>query len=189
MNAAASLRAGMFVGSTLGDTRDAAELIARQVSRETGVKLPIYDIAGLDLTLMLEFDLIIIGCSTWDIGQLEASWREQFDSFAQLDLKGKLIAFFGAGDQVFYDDTYQDAIGILADQAEVNGAHLIGTWPTEGYLHTASRGQRGDQFVGLALDFEHQIDLHEERVAGWVHKLLDELSGLGFGLTGDAAAS
>ena len=166
---------GIFVGSTMGDTMEAAGLIARQLRRKAGVSVPVLDIAGLDLTVMLEFDVLLIGCPTWDIGQLEASWRAQFDAFRALDLSGKLVSFFGAGDQVFYEDTYQDAMGILADAAEESGARLVGAWPAAGYLHTGSRGQRGDHFVGLALDFEHQIDLTEERVEAWTGKLLEEL--------------
>ena len=183
------VKAGIFVGSTMGDTMDAAELIAKQVRREAGVQVPLFDVEGLDLSAMLDFDLILIGCSTWDIGQLQASWDRQFDAFRELDLSGKLVGFFGAGDQVFYDDTYQDAIGILADAAEDAGARLIGLWPVDGYLHTGSKGQRGDHFVGLALDFEHQIDLTEERVQGWVAKVLGELEEQGLELAIDSEAA
>ena len=116
---------------------------------------------------------------------MQAFWDLTFGDLDAMDLHGRQAALFGTGDQLTYGDTFQDAIGILADKLEERGAILRGAWPVEGYEHTASLAQRGDRFVGLALDLDNQADLHEARIERWVDQLVDE-----FGLaTGGAGAA
>ena len=37
-----------------------------------------------------------------------------------------------------------------------------------GYDHDASKAQKGDQFVGLALDEDNQPELSADRIKAWV---------------------
>ncbi len=47
----------------------------------------------------------------------------------------------------------------------------MGFTSTEGYEFESSRAQRGDKFIGLAIDYENQGSMNKERIAAWVEQL------------------
>ena len=65
-------------------------------------------------------------------------------------------------------------MGALAEEAEKKGATLVGQWSAEGYTHTASAAQRGDKFVGLALDEMNEADKTADRIAAWTAQVQAE---------------
>lgn len=119
----------------------------------------------------LSFDNAIIGCPTWFDGELPNYWDEFVPALEDLELKGKKIAIYGAGDQKGYPENFVDAIGIMADVLESKGAQIIGYTSIEGYEFENSAAQRGDQFCGLALDFENQVSLNKERIETWCNNI------------------
>jgi flavodoxin I len=82
--------------------------------------------------------------------------------------KGKTVAIFGLGDQKGYPQNFGDAIGIMADLVEKQGAKVVGETSIEGYNYEKSKGVRNNKFVGLMIDEENQTDLTNERVKAWV---------------------
>ena len=166
----------MFVGSTLGDTRDAGERIAERLSDLLARPVPIFDIDVEEPVALQRYDHLVVGCSTWNVGELQADWDRKLPAVRGLDLHGTRVALFGTGDQLGYPDTFGDALGILAEAFEARGASLSGAWPCTGYEHVESRAQRGDAFVGLALDVETQAHLTEERILLWTARLAAEWS-------------
>jgi flavodoxin I len=44
----------------------------------------------------------------------------------------------------------------------------------EGYTFENSRAVRSDKFMGLAIDFENQGSLNEERISAWIEQLRSE---------------
>lgn len=125
----------------------------------------------------LSFDQIIMGVPTWFDGELPNYWDEFVPALEDLDLKGKKIALFGLGDQKGYPENFLDGMGIMAGILEEQGATLIGFTSTEGYEFESSRAQRGEQFAGLAIDYENQGSMNKERVSAWVDQLKKEFSG------------
>lgn len=59
-----------------------------------------YDISKSSKDLFSNYDLLIIGLSTWHDGQLQSDWDKYLDEFKTIDFNGKTVAFFGLGDQV-----------------------------------------------------------------------------------------
>lgn len=173
------MRLAIFYGSTYGDTADAADRIAAALSRRLARDVPCFDIGWRDVRELEAYDVLLVGCSTWNTGELQAEWDAAYGALEGLDLRGKRVALFGTGDAVAYADTYLDALGVLAQRFEACGADLVGSWPASGYGHLASRAQRGDRFVGLALDYENQESLTDDRVEGWTERLLAELARTG----------
>jgi flavodoxin I len=88
-----------------------------------------------------------------------------------MELKGKRIALFGLGDQKGYPENFLDGMGILAEIFENQGAKLVGFTSNEGYSYESSLAERGDEFCGLAIDYENHGSKNKERVAAWVEKL------------------
>ncbi len=124
----------------------------------------------------ISFDQIIMGVPTWFDGELPNYWDEFVPALEDLDLKGKKIALFGLGDQKGYPENFLDGMGIMAEILEEQGATLVGFTSTEGYEFESSRALRGDQFAGLAIDYENQGSMNKERVAAWVEQLKKEFA-------------
>jgi len=159
-----------------GATELVAERVAEALSKEFGVEVPCRDAAWLDFEELTSADLIVVGSSTWNIGQLPSDWDMRLDELGALDLRGKFVALFGTGDRRGYPDTYLDALDTIARALEPTGATLIGEWPTVGYVFTGSLAQRGDYFLGLAIDEDNDDDLTDARVDAWCAQLAGELN-------------
>ena len=162
-------------GSTFGDTADAAERIVTMLEERTGTRPRLMDIAHHEVCELDAFDVLLLGCSTWNVGEVQSDWAAKLNELDALDLHGKRVGLFGSGDQLGYPDTYVDALGILAQRVEARGAELVGLWPIVGYEHQASLAQRACRFVGLALDDTSQGDRTPSRIEGWVTQLVEEL--------------
>ncbi|RYG37104.1 flavodoxin [bacterium] len=169
------MRTAVFFGSSYGNTEAAARTIAERLQEFIQIRIPILDIGRTDIRELEAYDVLLVGCSTWNYGELQDDWDRKCDFLDTLRLTGKKVALFGNGDQYTYDSTFQDALGILAERFEELGAELIGFWSAKGYAHSASRALRGDRFVGLALDYDNQWELTESRIAAWVAQLRAEL--------------
>jgi flavodoxin I len=122
------------------------------------------------------FDQLILGVPTWFDGELPNYWDEFVPAIEDMDLKGKKIALYGLGDQKGYPENFQDGMGILAEILEEQGAEIVGFTSTEGYTFERSRALRGDQFVGLAIDYENQGSLNKKRIPAWVESLKETFS-------------
>ncbi len=160
---------GLFYGTQTGNTETLAEAIQAQFGGESVVS--IHDIANAAPEDFASFDCIIVGCPTWNIGELQADWEGFYDELEAIDFSGKKVAYFGPGDQVGYADNFQDAMGILAEKITALGGTTVGHWPTDGYDFNDSKAVQNGKFVGLALDEDNQPELTAERIKAWVSQL------------------
>jgi len=124
----------------------------------------------------LSFDQFILGVPTWFDGELPNYWDEFVPALEDMDLKGKKFALFGLGDQKGYPENFLDGLGTMAEILEVQGASMVGFTSTDGYEFESSRAARGDQFMGLAIDYENQGSMNKDRVKTWVTQLKSEFS-------------
>lgn len=165
-------RIGIFFGSSTGATAAAADLIRQGFTHDYAVDVELLDVADFYLDEMMEYDYLIVGIPTWNIGQLQRDWEAVIEEFDQIDLTGKQAALFGLGDQIGYPDTFVDAMVFVADRLQSQGATLVGRWPATGYTFTGSWALREDgQFAGLVLDDDNQPELTPGRVQAWVDQL------------------
>jgi flavodoxin I len=162
----------LFYGTQTGNTATIAEMIQEKLGGDSVVAL--YDAADISASDLAEYDCLIIGCPTWNIGDLQSDWEIIYDDLDDIDFSGKKIAYFGPGDQVGYADNFQDAMGILEEKITSLGGTTVGYWPTDGYDFNESKALRDGKFVGLALDEDNQSDLTEERIATWTAQLKSE---------------
>ena len=166
---------GIFYGSTYGNTSDAVKVLRLELEQIPGVRVSDRDIAFAKVAEMLEFDLVLIGSSTWYVGEVQDDWNYKHTDLAALAWNGKPVGLFGMGDQTTYAETFQDALGIIGEELEKGGAKLVGFTSAVGYSHTASKAQRGSQFIGLALDDDNDRKLTGPRIKAWVAQLAREL--------------
>ena len=167
------MKIGLFYGSTTCYTEMAAEKMRAIIGDDL---LDIHNVKETPLSLMSDYDLLILGISTWDFGEIQEDWNELWDQIDGVPLNGKSVALFGLGDQEGYGEWYLDAMGLLHDEIKTTGANIIGYWPVEGYTFEASKAltEDGTQFVGLALDEDSQYELSDERIATWIEQVLTE---------------
>ncbi|MEF1170895.1 flavodoxin FldB [Vibrio sinaloensis] len=168
------MKIGLFYGSTTCYTEMAAEKIRAIIGDDL---VDIHNVKESPLSLMADYDLLLLGISTWDFGEIQEDWNELWDQISGLSLAGKTVALFGLGDQEGYGEWYLDAMGMLHDELKATGVNFIGYWPNDdSYEFEASKALTEDQskFVGLALDEDSQYELSDERIATWVEQVLVE---------------
>ncbi|TKF04078.1 flavodoxin FldB [Vibrio kanaloae] len=170
------MKIGLFYGSTTCYTEMAAEKIRGIIGEDL---VDIHNVKESSLSLMADYDLLLLGISTWDFGEIQEDWNELWDDIATTPVKGKVVALFGLGDQEGYGEWFLDAMGLLHDELKTAGAEFVGFWPNDdSYEFEASKALTEDQsqFVGLALDEDSQYELSNERIATWVEQVLVEYS-------------
>ena len=91
-----------------------------------------------------------------------------FTGIENLDLKGKVVALFGLGDQNVYDLSFVNSLEILYNKLKDKGCTIVGQWPVDGYFFKKSSAVINNEFVGLAIDEENQSELTDERIKKWI---------------------
>jgi flavodoxin I len=157
---------GLFYGTQTGVTETLAEAIQEEFGGSGMVDL--YNISSAEASDFDAYECLIIGCPTWNIGELQADWDGFYDELDNIAFGNKKIAYFGAGDQIGYADNFQDAMGILEEKISSLGGTTIGQWSTDGYEHSESRAVKNGKFVGLAIDEDNQSELTAIRIKEWV---------------------
>jgi flavodoxin I len=152
-------------------TAKVAEKIKEAFSPDT---VDMVNAEEINSSILLSYDNCILGVPTWFDGELPNYWDEFIPELEDLDLKGKKFAIFGLGDQKNYAENFIDGAGIMAEILENSGASLVGFTSIEGYTFESSRAVRGNQFTGLAVDFENQASKLKDRVISWTNQLKKE---------------
>ena len=169
------MKIALIYGTCTGNTEIAAELIRDQWGSDEIEYLEVSDVDAEDLK---QYGLLIIGCPTWDVGELQYDWNDIYDKLeaGEIDLQGTQAVFFGMGDQSAYPDTYQDAIGMLHDRFREAGAQVgLGYTDPSDDDFEESRALKDGKFCGLALDQDCQPNKTEPRIEAWVAQLREEL--------------
>lgn len=168
-----SLSIGVFYGSTTGNT----ESIAQKIKEQLGNKVShLADVNVADPAELEQYDLILMGVPTWDVGEMQIDWDDFIPRMEGLNLAGKKVAFFGVGDAEGYPDNFLDAVGMLWEAVKpLGGPQLIGVWPTEGYSFNESRGLHDEtHFLGLGLDEDNEPELTDGRIQDWLTQIVKE---------------
>ena len=161
----------LFYGSYTGVTGDVAHRIAKELGEDL---VDVYNISK-DGEQMKNYNKLIIGTSTWSIGELQEDWDRFMPVLEKMDFTGKIVALFGTGDQVGYPDTFLDGMGMLYETFQFRGARFVGTWPTTGYDFTSPLPLLDhDHFVGLAIDEDNQPELTDQRIKEWCSQIRPE---------------
>lgn len=162
---------GIFFGSTTGTTEHIANIIAEKL----GIKpSDVHDVTRTAPSEVGDYDLLILGASTWGDGDMQDDMHDFIDGISALDLKGKQIAIFGCGDETM-DHTFCNAVGQIYRDITPTGARIIGAFDTDGYSFSHSDAVIDGQAVGLLIDNVNHENLTEERIDRWTKLLRDEL--------------
>jgi flavodoxin I len=175
--ASSNKRVGLYYGSSTGITEYIAQEIEeawKAAGMEPVEPVNIGDVK--DAAALLDYDYLILGIPTWNIGQLQDDWDILFPQLDHLDFSGKTAAIFGVGDQRGYPDNFLDAVGILGNKLLERGARLVGYWYDEHYAFTESLAFVDGRFMGLGIDDDNQAKLNSERIEQWVAQIIGEFA-------------
>lgn len=163
---------GIFYGSSTGTTAE----IAQRIAKALGAEANCFDVSNASVSDALQFDTLILGSSTWGIGELQDDMADFIPNLAKEDLSGTKIALFGCGDADSYPDSFCEALAEIKNELSSSGCTFIGTVVPEGYSYDATRCEEDGKLIGLCLDEVNQSDLTDERINAWISALESELA-------------
>jgi flavodoxin I len=156
-------------GSSTGTCENIAGIIAGKLGVEA------INVADLTADDIKAADNLILGTSTWGVGELQDDWYDGVSLLKGLDLSGKTVALFGCGDCESYSDTFCGAMGEIYYAVVAAGASVVGQVSTDGYSFDDSEAVVDGQFVGLALDDVNEDDKTEARIDAWIEQIQPSL--------------
>src|SRR5690606_3054546 len=77
---------GLFYGSNTGFTALVAKMIEEEFDSVATNLVTLHDVAEEPLERILDYELLIIGCPTWNEGHLQDDWDNEFLTLEELDL-------------------------------------------------------------------------------------------------------
>ncbi|MDR2084489.1 MAG: flavodoxin [Bacteroidales bacterium] len=159
----------IIYGSSTGNTETIALNIAEKLS---GEDIKLIEVSKLKASDLDEFSNLILGTSTWGLGELQDDWDVAISLLEKSNLNGKVIALYGLGDASSYSDTFVDGMGIIYDTIKDKGCNVIGETSTDGYQFDSSKAVVDGKFIGLALDEDTESNLTGARLDKWIANIL-----------------
>jgi len=166
-------KTGIFYSFSTQKTAKIAEQIKAAFGDDS---IDMVNVEDINSENFLSYDNYVLGVPTWFDGELPNYWDEFIPDLEEFDLKGKVFAIYGLGDQKKYSENFVDGIGLMAKILLEQDAKLVGHTSIQGYTFEASKAVEGDQFLGLAIDYENQGSKNKERVKNWVEDLKEKFS-------------
>ena len=155
---------GIFYGSSTGNT----ESLAKDIAAKLGVAATdVFDVAKVSADKVCAYDRILLGSSTWGLGELQDDWYGFITQLKKENLTGKKVGLFGCGDSASYPDTFCDAVGLIHEELEGSGCSFIGGVDATGYAPADSKAFDGDKVLGLLAD-DDEPGKTDARLDAWI---------------------
>lgn len=165
-------RIAIIYGSTTGTTEGIAKCIAGKI----GLGMDhVFEVSKFTPALADNYDVLILGSSTWGDGELQDDWYDGIRTLNTADLSGKTVALFGCGDSCAYSTTFCDAMGEIYQELQGKGCKIVGGLSTDGYDFSDSKAVVDGQFVGAAVDEMNDSDKTDDRLQRWLDSFRKEL--------------
>ena len=111
----------IIYGSVTGLTEEIAFTLSKEIENKYDTTvINAIDVSPQDLQ---KADIILLGSSTWGVGDLQIDMVPLNDSLQHMDLKSKKVAVFGLGDSAY--KKYCSAVVTLEKSLKSAGAQLI----------------------------------------------------------------
>lgn len=159
---------GIFYGSSTGTTSDLAQKIASALGVDAA---NVIDVASADVAAATKFDVLLLGSSTWGLGDLQDDWESFLPKLKGENLNGKKVGLFGCGDASAYSDTFCAALGTIKAELAGTGCTFIGAYPADGYSYDETTAEENGRLIGLCVDDTNESDQTEARMERWIAAL------------------
>jgi flavodoxin I len=114
----------VIYGSTTGNTEELSADVVNGLEKG-GLDVTVLEVTEADVNMLSDYDLIVLGSSTWGEGDLQEDFLDFYDEMDGVSLAGKKAAVFGAGDSDLYPDTFCEAVNILEKKLKECGAKIV----------------------------------------------------------------
>lgn len=162
----------IIYGSSTDNTKEAAQKIAERLNQFAP---ELKDVAKCDVDDFTAADCLILGTSTWGVGELQDDWYSALTKLKPVDLSGKTVALFGLGDLMGYSDTFVNGMGELYEFFAKKGCKIVGFVDTDKYSFEYSSAVVNGEFVGLPIDANNESHLTDERITAWLQNIKEFL--------------
>lgn len=115
-------KALIIYGSSMRNTKTLAQILGQELSERYLVTLK--EVSAIKHQDIVENDMVILGSSTWNNGELADDYKDFYDQIGPVDLKGKKAAIFGTG-CTWWDEFCGD---MVEQMAESWNATIIYPW-------------------------------------------------------------
>lgn len=161
-------KTGIFYGSTTGNT----ETVAGKIAEQLGIgQEDMHNVGNTEVKAVEPYDVLLLGSSTWGVGELQDDWNDFLFKLKDMDLKGKTVALFGCGDSASFGSSFCDALGLMYHELQHTGCDFAGAVSTEGYHYDDSAAVIDGKFIGLPIDENNESDQTDQRVEAWTEEL------------------
>ncbi|NMA64061.1 MAG: flavodoxin [Syntrophomonadaceae bacterium] len=114
-------KAIIIYGSTTGNTETLSEALEEELQQNYAVTRK--NVIDAHPHEMLAYDLIVLGSSTWEWGELQEDFQDFYEGMNAVDLAGKNVAVFGPGDSQW--EEFCEAVNLLESKLQECNASLI----------------------------------------------------------------
>lgn len=170
------MKIAIFVGTAGGTSMKIADALVEAFEIEEDNVINMEEDFD-DIEQFEAYDLLFIGSSTWGQGDVHFSWVDPILELEDedVDLDGKIVAFFGAGDCKKHGEHFCSALGKLHKTFTSLGAKAIGAVAKDGYEYEFSLAEMDGKLCGCAIDEHNESDKTDQRIATWIETLKSEL--------------
>lgn len=158
---------GIFYGSTTGTTERVAERIAACLGVQGA---DVHDVAACAPSDVSGYDILLFGASTWNAGDLQEDMDIFLDGVQALDLRDKVVAIFGCGDDSM-GGTFCNSVGEIYHRLHDTHAEFIGPFNNDGYSYDHSDSDVKGMIVGLCIDDVNHPELTDARIKAWCEEI------------------
>ncbi|MCD5416208.1 flavodoxin [Candidatus Bipolaricaulota bacterium] len=121
-------------GSTTGSTETLASSVEAGL-KEGSVNVTVKNVTQTGVEELGSYDCIILGSSTWGLGDLQDDFFPFYEKLADVTLHGKKAAVFGPGDEESFPDNFCTAVDTLEERLTECGAVMAAS---KLKIHTAT---------------------------------------------------
>lgn len=159
---------GIFFGSTTGNTEELASTVAQHfgVAGED-----VHNVENADVATMANYNLLLLGSSTWGVGDLQDDWEDFLPKAAKQDLKGKKVALFGCGNSVSNSDTFCNSLATIKEELNQTGCTFVGDYTPTDYEYDETRCLQDGKLIGLLADEDNESEKTPARLATWIEAI------------------
>ncbi|MFC0524399.1 flavodoxin [Pontibacillus salicampi] len=108
--------------SMSGNTEEMADLLKEDLEN-AGHTVTMDEIEELEADSLQQYEGVLIGCYTWNDGDLPYEAEDFYEELANVDLTGVKAAVFGSGDTAY--PQYCEAVHTFEDQLKAQGAAIV----------------------------------------------------------------
>lgn len=114
------MKAIVVFGSTTGNTEEVANYVVSGL--QTNHEVTLKNVIDTSPEELKEYDLIVLGSSTWNEGLLQDDFIPFYEQMDGLDLNGKKAAVFGCGESIY--EHFCTAVDTLETKLKELGASI-----------------------------------------------------------------